>query len=151
MRAHLTLPLLALLLLSSASCTKESAVSPDFEEYASKSGGDECVNGLGRLANGAQYGFAAGHRNGGPRIHIRYQDHKAHINLMGGLPISVTDLGGGRWSFAGTCRIGGVDGYTFEALVTDGGAHDDFEITVSNGYNASEDVTGGYIDVGCQN
>ena len=168
MKTAISLALLCLLsVFALSSCTDESPVSAlasDDELTADARHGnadkffaEDCIHGLGTFLGPSgqtiEFGFAAGMKNGEPRVHIRLRDPGAHVAASGGEPIAVDSEGLAR-TFSGTIAVSGNTGFaeqTFEATAIDNGNDpqnpDVFLIEFSNGYTVGGPITSGYIEI----
>ena len=165
MKTTISLVLVGLLsMLALSSCTEESLVAAPStnDELTADAKGigasqtliDDCIHGRGTFIgpNGqrVEFGFAAGMKNGEPRVHIRLRDPGSHLAGTGGEAIAADDEGLTR-TFSGTINTNSLTELTFEATAIDNGNDpanpDVFLIQMSNGYTAGGPLTSGYIEV----
>jgi hypothetical protein len=168
MKTAISLVLVSLVsVFALSSCTNESPVSASASSddeltsdarrtgHSEKIFAEDCIHGrgtfLGPCGQTVEFGFAAGIKNGAPRVHIRLRDQGCHVEGSGGEAIAADDEGFAR-TFSGTMNANGsLTPVTFEATAIDNGNDpanpDVFLIEFSNGYTAGGPITSGYIEI----
>jgi hypothetical protein len=168
MKTAISLALVSLVsVFALSSCTNESPVSASASSdeeltsdarrigHSEKFFAEDCIHGrgtfVGPTGQPVEFGFAAGIKNGAPRVHIRLNDRGSHFFASGGHAIDADDEGFAR-TFSGTIDAGtGLTEMTFEATAIDNGNDpanpDVFLIEFSNGYTAGGPITSGYIEI----
>ncbi|HRZ56038.1 MAG TPA: post-COAP-1 domain-containing protein [Candidatus Paceibacterota bacterium] len=85
------------------------------------------------------FGFVAKVENGGALGQLEFQDHGASIDVKSMTMQEVYAANQTEGYFSGSCRINGLDGYTFFVLVNDRGqpgSNDDFAIWVFDSFDS---------------
>ena len=98
----------------------------------------------------ATFGVAGGIKNGGFWGHLTYIDHVSGMKVKGTGVTAYEILSDTRRRIKGNCEINGQTGYTYTVEVDDAGEPgrgDTFDIQLSNGYHAANNLAGGNIQL----
>ena len=96
------------------------------------------------------FGVAGGIKNGAFWGHLTYIDHGSGMKVHGTGVTAYAVLDDSTRGIQGTAEINGQGGFTYEVDVADRGepgSNDSFTITLSNGYSATGNLSGGNIQL----